>query len=68
MKLKIDMSSEAITRRLQEVDELREACLSLADTPIGRRIRQRHADNPIVKRTAQALGEVPSTDPDDENA
>lgn len=55
--MKIDMSPEAVTRRLRQVDELRELCLSLADTSIGRRIREKHPDDPVVRRTAEALGE-----------
>lgn len=55
--MKIDMSPEAIERRLKQVEDLRELCLSLADTDIGRRIREKHPDNPIVRRTAQALGD-----------
>jgi hypothetical protein len=58
-KMKIDMSPEAITRRLEEVEELREACLALADSSAGRRIRQKHPDNPQVQRTSQALGDKP---------
>lgn len=55
--MKIDMSPAAVTRRLRLVDELRELCLSLANTSIGRGIREKHPDNPVVRRTAQALGE-----------
>ncbi|MCE5229264.1 hypothetical protein LLG95_06665 [bacterium] len=57
--MKIDMSPEAVTRRLEEVDELRETCLALADNDAFRRIREKHPDNPVVQRTAQALGESP---------
>lgn len=57
MKLKLDMSPEAIERRLHQVEDLREVCLSLADTDIGRRILEKNPDNPIVRRTAQALGD-----------
>lgn len=56
--MKIDMSSEAITRRLKQVDDLREACLSLADSSAGRQIRQNHPDNPVVQRTNQAIGDT----------
>lgn len=55
--MKIDMSSEAITRRLKQVDDLREACLSLANSSAGRRIRQLHPENPVVQRTNQAMGD-----------
>ncbi|HOO73583.1 MAG TPA: hypothetical protein PK926_17620 [Spirochaetota bacterium] len=56
MKIKIDMSSEAITRRLETVNQLRKVCLSLANTSEGRKIRQKHGSNKIVQRTTQALG------------
>lgn len=58
--MKIDMRSEAITRRLRQVDDLREACLSLANSSAGRRIRQKHPDNPVVQRTTQAIGDNPT--------
>jgi hypothetical protein len=54
--MKIDMSPEAITRRLEEVEELREACLALANSSAGRLIRQKHPENPVVQRTSQAIG------------
>lgn len=57
--MKIDMSSEAITRRLKQVDDLREACLSLANSSIGRQIRLQNPDHPVVQRTSQAIGDNP---------
>jgi hypothetical protein len=57
--MKIDMSPDAITRRLKQVEELRGVCLSLADSSAGRRIRQKHPNNPIVQRTSQAIGDKP---------
>jgi len=50
--MKIDMSSSAITLRLRQVSQLRRACLMLARSPIGLRIRQRHAANELVQRTS----------------
>jgi hypothetical protein len=54
--MKIDMSSEAITRRLKMVRELRRVCLSLADTGAGQKIRHKFLANEKVQRTKQALG------------
>lgn len=72
--MKIDLGSEAITRRLKTVDELRKLCLSLADSSIGRKIRENHPDVPTVRRTSRAMGqpakpetsEKPSVPEDDE--
>jgi hypothetical protein len=55
-KMKIDLGSDAITRRLKTVDELRKLCLSLADSSIGRKIREAHPDDPTVRRTSRAIG------------
>lgn len=54
--MKIDLSSDAITRRLKTVDELRKLCLSLADSSIGRKVRDAHAADPTVQRTSRAIG------------
>ena len=54
--MKIDMSSSAITLRLRQVSQLRRACLALARSTTGLRIRQRHTANKSVQRTSLALG------------
>ncbi len=54
--LKIDMSPEAVTRRLKQAEELRKLCLSLAQTSIGLEIMEKHKDHPTVSRTAKAIG------------
>ncbi|MHC1726015.1 MAG: hypothetical protein AB9866_08430 [Syntrophobacteraceae bacterium] len=54
--MKIDMSPEAVTLRLKQVNELRRTCLILADTSAGRKIRKKFADNKIVQRTSSAIG------------
>lgn len=54
--MKIDMSAKAVTNRLKTVNQLRQACLSLANSSAGKRIRKRFADNRSVQRTSQALG------------
>lgn len=56
--MKIDMNSDAITRRLKAVDELRKLCLSLADSSIGRKVREAHPDDPTVKRVSRAIGKT----------
>ena len=47
---KVDMSSEAISRRLRQVDQLRELCLSLMK---AKKLSDEKAkkDTPIVKKT-----------------
>ena len=54
--MKIDMSSEAVTKRLRIVNLLRRTCLSLADSSAGKDIQKKFSDNKSVKRTSQALG------------
>ncbi len=54
--MKIDMSPDAVTLRLKEVNKLRILCLSLAKSGAGLKILQRNADNKSVKRTFAALG------------
>ena len=54
----IDMTPEAVTRRLYQVDALRQLCLSLARSSAGRTIAEKHSHLPTVKRTATALGLV----------
>ena len=54
--MKIDMHPAAITLRLRQVSQLRRACLTLARSSAGLRIRQRHSANKSVQRTSRALG------------
>jgi len=54
--MKIDMSPEAVSRRLRQVSQLRRLCLSLASSSAGREVAQKHAANQTVQRTDQALG------------
>jgi hypothetical protein len=54
--MKLDLSSEAITRRLQQVAQLRALCLSLANSSVGQQVQKQNPDNPQVQRTAKALG------------
>jgi hypothetical protein len=54
--MKIDMSSKAVLRRLEQVEALRRLCLSLARSGAAREIAVKHPDNEKVRRTAQALG------------
>ena len=57
--MKIDMSPDAVTQRLKIVNQLRRACLSLADSSEGRRIQKKNMTNKLVQRTAEALGRSP---------
>ena len=54
--MKIDMSPRAITLRLEQVNQLRRACLTLAQSSAGRRIRERPKANESVQRISKALG------------
>jgi len=54
--MKIDMSAEAITKRLKIVNELRRACLSLANSDAGKEIMKKYPANKSVQRTSFALG------------
>jgi hypothetical protein len=56
--MKLDMSEEAVKRRLEQGRMLNKVCLSLANTSIGREIAEKFPDNEIVKRTSMALGRV----------
>lgn len=56
--MKIDMSSEAITRRLGQVDELRRLTLSLARSSVGREVAAKNSHNKNIQRTRLALGET----------
>ena len=54
--MKLDMSQEAVGRRLQCVRQLRRLCLSLAGSSVGRDLARRFPANKTVQRTSQALG------------
>ena len=54
--MKIDLSPEAVCRRLEQVESLRRLCLSLARSSAAREIAVKHPANEKVRRTAQALG------------
>jgi hypothetical protein len=54
--MKIDMSEEAVTNRLKTVNQLRKACLSLANSSEGKKIREQFSTNKSVQRTSNALG------------
>jgi hypothetical protein len=54
--MKIDMSPQAVTLRLKQVNQLRHTCLTLANSSIARRIRKKYATNKLVRRTSLALG------------
>lgn len=54
--MKIDMSKEAVTKRLRQVEELRTLCLSLANSSAGKEIQRKNPNNKIVQRTARATG------------
>jgi hypothetical protein len=54
--MKIDLSPEAVRRRLEQVESLRRLCLSLARSSVAREIAVKHPTNEKVRRTAQALG------------
>jgi hypothetical protein len=54
--MKIDMSPHAITLRLKQVNQLRRTCLALAQSSVGRKIREEYKANESVQRTSKALG------------
>jgi len=54
--MKIDMSPDAVRRRLEQVESLRKFCLSLARSSAARAIAVKHPANEKVRRTALALG------------
>lgn len=54
--MKIDMTPEAITKRLKILNELRRTCLSLANSSVGREIIKKFSANKTVQRTAHSLG------------
>jgi hypothetical protein len=54
--MKIDMTPEAVTKRLKIVNELRRTCLSLANSSAGKEILRRFSANKTVHRTYLSLG------------
>lgn len=54
--MRVEMSSEAVSKRLKIVNELRRVCLSLANSSEGKRIQKTYSDNKQVQRTAKTLG------------
>jgi len=54
--MKIDMSAKEVTNRLKTVNQLRKACLSLANSSAGKKIREQFSANKSVQRTSHALG------------
>ncbi len=54
--MKIDMTRSAVTLRLKQVNQLRRTCLALANSDVGRSIREKYAANQLVQRTSQVLG------------
>jgi hypothetical protein len=57
--MKIDMSPEAVTKRLRIVNELRRTCLSLANSDAGKEIMKKFSANKSVQRTSESLGRPP---------
>ena len=49
--MKIDMSKKAITNRLKTVNQLRNVCLSLANSSAGAKIRKQAADKQQKNQT-----------------
>ncbi|KFN37684.1 hypothetical protein KN63_08890 [Smithella sp. F21] len=54
-QMKIDMSPEAIAKRLKIVNELRRTCLSLANSSTGKDILKKNSTK-SVQRTSRSLG------------
>lgn len=54
--MKVDMSAEAVGRRLLRVRQLRRLCLSLSRSSAGRDIARRFPANITVQRTFRATG------------
>ena len=52
--MKIDMSKKAITRRLKTVNQLRNVCLSLANSSAGAKIRKKTANKQHIERVSAA--------------
>ena len=60
--MKLDMSADAINERLEQVRTLNELCLSLAQSSAGLETIRSHPDDPILQRTAMALGMIPESE------
>jgi hypothetical protein len=54
--MKIDLSPEAVRLRLEQVESLRQLCLSLSRSSAARAIAVKHPANEKVRRTTSALG------------
>jgi hypothetical protein len=54
--MKNDMSPNAVTLRLRQVAQLRQACLALARSSTSFEIRRKNTANKSVQRTSLALG------------
>jgi len=54
--MKIDMSPGTIEKRLQMVNDLRQLCLSLANSSAGKDILKKNSANKSVQRTSWSLG------------
>jgi hypothetical protein len=54
--MKIDMSPGAVTLRLKQVAQLRNACLALARSSTSLEICKKNTANKLVQRTSLALG------------
>jgi len=54
--MKIDLSPQAVTLRLKQVNELRRTCLVLANSSAGRKIREQFNANKFMQRTSNGLG------------
>jgi hypothetical protein len=57
--MKVDFSPLAVRARLEQVEALRRACLSLARSSTGREVVAKHPENEKIRRTAAALGDRP---------
>ena len=54
--MKIDMSPAAITLRLKQVEQLRQACLALAGSSVAQQIREKYSAIKSIQRTSKAIG------------
>ncbi len=52
--MKFDMSPSAVTRRLKQAQQLRRACLVLANSSAAQRIRSKYAANQLGPRMRSA--------------
>ena len=56
--MKVDLSPQAVTGRLRQVEALRRLCLSLARAGVAREVARKHTDIQRVTRTVTALGDT----------